>query len=277
MNKSLIINQIKNHLEIKTDKDFAKYLGINPTTLSMWHKRNTYDAELLFTKCDFLNAETLLLGKGEVFKNEKLKKSDSLKVSQKVSQKSTKTKSEKNVIESNGNKNSNVFSNKPKVKKTLPFVAEDREPYGKLQPRKVTYNDNVVLSSTGAPLYNIPVSAGALALNNSQEIDSNSVTGFIDIPGVCCKAYFPVIGFSFKPTIMPGDFIGVSDIERWERLDPDCIYFIITINERMIKHLRDHPEDDSLLICISPNLKEFTIPKDEIKEIYKVVIYFRLT
>ncbi len=69
MDKSLILNKIKNHIGIDTDKDFAKFLGIKPTTLSMWHKRNTYDAELLFTKCDFLNAETLLVGNGNLFKS----------------------------------------------------------------------------------------------------------------------------------------------------------------------------------------------------------------
>ncbi|MGY0407423.1 MAG: LexA family transcriptional regulator [Polaribacter sp.] len=70
MNKSNILNSIKKHLNINTDKDFAEFLEIKPTTLSMWHKRNTMDIELLFNKCELLNAEWLLTGQGEMLKTE---------------------------------------------------------------------------------------------------------------------------------------------------------------------------------------------------------------
>lgn len=68
VDKSLILNRLKKHLKIGTDKEFAEFLEIKPTTLSMWHKRNTMDIELIFTKCDFLNAEWLLTGEGEMLK-----------------------------------------------------------------------------------------------------------------------------------------------------------------------------------------------------------------
>ncbi|MGR3791602.1 LexA family transcriptional regulator [Flavobacterium sp. TN-1] len=70
MDKLLILNSIKNHLNIRFDKEFAEFLGIKSTTLAMWYKRNTYDTELLFNKCDFLNAEWLLTGNGEMLKRE---------------------------------------------------------------------------------------------------------------------------------------------------------------------------------------------------------------
>jgi hypothetical protein len=69
MDKALILNNIKNYLNIRFDKDFADYLGIKTTTLAMWYKRNTYDVELLFNKCDFLSAEFLLTGAGLMLKN----------------------------------------------------------------------------------------------------------------------------------------------------------------------------------------------------------------
>jgi len=68
MDKVLMLNKIKEHLNIKLEKDFANYLGIKPTNLAMWYKRNTYDIELLFNKCEFLNPEWLLTGKGEMLK-----------------------------------------------------------------------------------------------------------------------------------------------------------------------------------------------------------------
>lgn len=68
MNKSLILNKIKEHLDIRFDRSFADFLGIKTTTLAMWHTRNTYDVELLFNKCEFLNPEWLLTGEGEMLK-----------------------------------------------------------------------------------------------------------------------------------------------------------------------------------------------------------------
>jgi|AntRauMFilla1563_2_1112583.scaffolds.fasta_scaffold23286_2 transcriptional regulator with XRE-family HTH domain len=70
IDKPLILNKIKSHLNIKYGKDFAEFLGIKESTLSMWYKRETYDIELLFKKCEFLNPEWLLTGKGSMLKEE---------------------------------------------------------------------------------------------------------------------------------------------------------------------------------------------------------------
>lgn len=68
MNNSLILNQIKSHYGFKTDTDFAKFLGIKQNTLSNWHSRNTADYHLIITKCDDIDANWLLTGKGEMLK-----------------------------------------------------------------------------------------------------------------------------------------------------------------------------------------------------------------
>lgn len=41
---------------------FSALLGIKPQTLSMWLTRNSFDAELLFTKCEDLSGDWLLSG-----------------------------------------------------------------------------------------------------------------------------------------------------------------------------------------------------------------------
>lgn len=66
MDKSLIINDIKNHLSFKTDKEFAEFLGIKQNTLSTWRSRNMIDYDLIISKCDFIDANWLLTGKGDM-------------------------------------------------------------------------------------------------------------------------------------------------------------------------------------------------------------------
>lgn len=124
-----------------------------------------------------------------------------------------------------------------------------------------------------APYYELPVSAG-----NDQPIfaEDQKADYYIQIPGVKAKAYFPIHGASMEPLIRSGDFIGVDEMESWDHLDPEKIYLIITKNDRMIKHLQAHESDDDLLMCLSPNYKPFTLRKENIIAIYKVVFYGRV-
>ena len=70
MDKSFIINQIKLHLGIKTDSEFAEFLGVKQPTISTWRKRNTIDYDLIITKCNNIDANWLLTGEGEMLKSE---------------------------------------------------------------------------------------------------------------------------------------------------------------------------------------------------------------
>lgn len=73
MDKSFIINQIKLHLGIKTDSEFAEFLGVKQPTISTWRKRNTIDYDLIITKCNNIDANWLLTGEGEMLKSENTK------------------------------------------------------------------------------------------------------------------------------------------------------------------------------------------------------------
>lgn len=120
------------------------------------------------------------------------------------------------------------------------------------------------------PYYeNLPVSAGQFDMIEGEE----QPTGYVKIPGVFAKWLFPVIGCSMKPEINPGDIIGVNVVDRWDRVEPDKIYMIITTDERMIKRLRIDNESDEILWCISPNYPEFKIQKSDIRYIYQVVFH----
>ena len=66
IDKTLILNEIKSHYNIKNNVGFAKFLGIAPTTLSNWYSRNNIDYELLSTVCEDINMNWVLTGKGNM-------------------------------------------------------------------------------------------------------------------------------------------------------------------------------------------------------------------
>jgi hypothetical protein len=71
MNKALMLNEIKKHLGLVKDSEFASYLNISTTTLSNWYGRNTFNIQTVYTKCDFINPSWLITGEGNMLKNQK--------------------------------------------------------------------------------------------------------------------------------------------------------------------------------------------------------------
>lgn len=66
VNKTLILNTLQSFYKFNKDSDFAKFLDIKPSVLSNWKARNTFDIEILYTKCELINPEFLITGKGEI-------------------------------------------------------------------------------------------------------------------------------------------------------------------------------------------------------------------
>lgn len=69
ISKGGMLDAIKTHLNMTKNADFARFLGISSQAVSNWYTRNTFDAELLYTKCDFINPAWLLTGKGSMLKD----------------------------------------------------------------------------------------------------------------------------------------------------------------------------------------------------------------
>lgn len=68
IDKKLILNKLKDWYKFDSDSDFARFLGIKPQTYSSWQSRNTFDIELLYSKCVNVNPDFLFTGKGSVIK-----------------------------------------------------------------------------------------------------------------------------------------------------------------------------------------------------------------
>ncbi len=64
MNKREMLKQLIEHYEEGNKTRFAKRLGISPQGVSTWLSRGTIDYELVYAKCEHLNADWLLSGKG---------------------------------------------------------------------------------------------------------------------------------------------------------------------------------------------------------------------
>lgn len=68
MNKTLMLEQLISHYTGGNKAQFAKLLGVKPQTINSWILRNTYDAELIYAKCDGVSGDWLLSGDGEMLK-----------------------------------------------------------------------------------------------------------------------------------------------------------------------------------------------------------------
>lgn len=65
-----ILNRLKIALAASTDKELADMLGIKKATLSNWRARNSIDFSLVFSYCEHINLNWLLLGEGNMLSHE---------------------------------------------------------------------------------------------------------------------------------------------------------------------------------------------------------------
>lgn len=68
MDKSLILKELIEHYSEGKNGDFAQKLGVKPQTISSWMARNTFDIELIYAKCENLDANWLLSGEGSMYR-----------------------------------------------------------------------------------------------------------------------------------------------------------------------------------------------------------------
>lgn len=133
------------------------------------------------------------------------------------------------------------------------------------------------LPSSGArlrPYYtDLPVSGGAVA--QYPDILRQTSDGTLYLPELrSAEFFFPVIGCSMRPTVPEGAIVGVAHVDRYETIDPDRIYLIITAdNQRMIKHIVHYDSQSETLTLASDNrdYPAFSLPATLIRDIYRVV------
>lgn len=66
MDKKTILECLINHFTDGNKSAFAKKLGVKPQTINTWLLRNTFDIDLIYSKCAGISASWLLTGDGEM-------------------------------------------------------------------------------------------------------------------------------------------------------------------------------------------------------------------
>lgn len=67
-----MLTQLIEHYEEGNKTRFAKRLGISPQGISTWLSRGTIDYELVYAKCENINADWLLSGEGSMLRTDSM-------------------------------------------------------------------------------------------------------------------------------------------------------------------------------------------------------------
>ena len=187
INKSLILNEIKSYYNFVSDSEFAKFLGIKPQTLSSWHTRNTFDIELLYSKCENINAEYLLTGIGDIEKPNVEKKLHSESVTKSVTNNLTNQKYKKGYTNED---NPYIIENLPTNRKTADSIHEIQE----------------------VPLYDLEATAGLQELFSGGK-SAVQILDTIKIPHLPkCDGAISITGDSMYPLLKSGDMVLYKEI-----------------------------------------------------------------
>ena len=61
-----MLEALISHFTNGNKAQFSKLSGVSPQTISAWIARNTFDSELIYAKCRYVNPSWLLTGKGDM-------------------------------------------------------------------------------------------------------------------------------------------------------------------------------------------------------------------
>lgn len=123
----------------------------------------------------------------------------------------------------------------------------------------------------GTPVYDIDVTAGCSPLERM--FTSDRISGYVDLPRMNPESVIVrVSGDSMEPKIIDGGFIAIRPIRSTENIFWGQIYVIVMEEYRMVKCLRRHPADNSLVILHSenPDYDDMDVKRSDIQALFLV-------
>ncbi|HRY33429.1 MAG TPA: helix-turn-helix transcriptional regulator [Bacteroidales bacterium] len=135
-------------------------------------------------------------------------------------------------------------------------------------PHSLVNSEEVSSFGKGIPYYEtLPASAGDLPVF----LQNAKPTSYFHIPNlVDCDAILPVIGFSMRGVVEPGDMIAVKEIKTRSEFDSEKLHLIVTDEYRMIKYLHPDKENQELIWAVSTNMASIKLSADSILKIYAI-------
>ncbi|MBE6331656.1 MAG: bacteriophage CI repressor [Bacteroidales bacterium] len=70
MTKKDRILSLIDHYSGGNKSEFARMLGVSPQAINTWISRNTFDIDVVYAKCEYISADWLLTGEGEMLRKE---------------------------------------------------------------------------------------------------------------------------------------------------------------------------------------------------------------
>ena len=83
MDRKKMVSSLVEYYTNGNKSQFAKMLGITPQTINTWISRNTFNAELIYAKCECVSANWLLTGCGSMINEQEREVNASLQVQEK--------------------------------------------------------------------------------------------------------------------------------------------------------------------------------------------------
>ena len=258
-------------------RDFYAATGISRGTLESSTGITEYTIAKVFATYPDLSPMWVVLGKGEMLNNQNPgEKSCNLNCNPNCNP--TEEKTEKSILGLDLGTSSlglAVVNTPPSSSVCEPDIEYGRKVSVKLSKEQTRIPELLTEQTrTSVPFYNLPVSAGQLAVLESEIFHQTEPDGFVELSVFeGCEAVFPITGISMEPIISSGDWIGIKTIDNlshsWEFLQTGAIYLIITREERMIKFI-EKASDEDFIVCKSPNYSPFKIFKGDILKLYRV-------
>ncbi len=123
----------------------------------------------------------------------------------------------------------------------------------------------------GLPVYDVDVTAGAYPLERM--LVDDHIKGYVDLPRMNPDCVLVrVNGNSMEPNIIDGGFIAIRPIKSTSSIFWGQIYVVVLEDYRMVKYLRRHPNDASMVVLHSanPDYDDMEISRNEIQALFLV-------
>lgn len=272
INKKDVLDRFKTHFELKTNAEFALFLGIAPTTLSSWYSRGTFDLDVLYSKCVGLDLNWLLTGHSSSLP-ENVQEHGNL----------------------NGNPNGNLNPVLPpesgKMKRTksgkdkvspAPFFVSDSGKTNSIKIVEVPVPVEDDSEMVSIPVVDISVAAGSGCYNSDYltEVDCIRMPRSMmhsNQTYLCVR----IKGESMEPTLLDGGYLVIRLLDRseWQNVRDGHVYVVSEIEGRaFVKRLKNRFVDHGFIVCMSdsPDVSRypnFNLMADEINTIWHAEWY----